>query len=59
MRVLRCSAARAHSDNLDTRCLGRVSGRTSSTTAPVVATLGLCPQALLAGGAPGISSLSR
>jgi len=30
MRVLRCSAARAHSDHLAPRCLGRVSGRTSS-----------------------------
>jgi len=30
MRVLRCSAARAHSDHLAPRCLGRVSGCTSS-----------------------------
>ena len=30
MRVLRCLAARAHSDHLAPRCLGRVSGRTSS-----------------------------
>src|SRR5262245_55855399 len=47
MRVLRCSAARAHSDHLAPRYLGRVSGRTSRDIGMALATL-LLPAAVLA-----------